>query len=192
MLPRMSSSEISRLREILSQCRAVVEYGCGGSTHLALACKVQHIWSVETDEFWIEKLLENQEITAAASSGQIVFLHADIGPTGKWGHPIAPYDAEKIRRYPQTPWQFVNQPVDLVLVDGRFRAACLAASLFSISPECRIALHDVSPRRPSYEEALQLLDVEEQVDTLVIGRRRKGLPIETIEAVLKKFSMVSA
>ncbi|UPY35375.1 hypothetical protein [Sediminicoccus sp. KRV36] len=159
---------------------------------LAISSDVKKIISVETDPAWIAKLLEEKLVSAAVDSKILNLMHADIGQTGKWGHPILPYDIEKIRKYPMTPWEVAGPAVDLVLIDGRFRAACLAASLLSTQETCRFALHDVSASRPSYLAALELLDVQEQVNTLVIGTRRKHLPTEAIQEALTKFSLIPA
>ena len=69
---------------ILSNCRSLVEYGCGGSTLFALKAGVAEIFSVECDHDWADAVLRD-----ARSSGYegLRIASVNIGKTGKWGYP---------------------------------------------------------------------------------------------------------
>ena len=74
----------------------------------------------------------------------------DIGPTCSWGFPA---DDSGIKRWPQyttMPWQHLNEmgwKPDLVLVDGRFRTACLLAALFHLAPGAKVLFDDYGTRQ---------------------------------------------
>jgi len=54
--------------------------------------------------------------------------HADIGPTRAWGYPSQNDRVQSYHTYALSVWDRRDfQDPDLVLIDGRFRAACLAA-----------------------------------------------------------------
>jgi hypothetical protein len=67
-------------------------------------------------------------------------------------------------QYAKAPWRYfriIGQQPDLVLVDGRFRVACVLESLLSLSPssETQILLDDYIDR-PHYTVVEQYADVE--------------------------------
>jgi hypothetical protein len=56
--PIMSPPEIACYKGLLDGAHAVIEYGIGGSTALALRSDVRRLISVETDPLWIEAMRE--------------------------------------------------------------------------------------------------------------------------------------
>lgn len=103
----------------------ILEYGSGGSTVLAAELG-RTVFSVESDKAWAERLAAH--VAPISPKAHVHF--ADIGPTGPWGAPAKAREHRKFPGYALSVWErpdFV-QP-DLVLIDGRFRAACLVAVL---------------------------------------------------------------
>ncbi|MFN3578584.1 MAG: hypothetical protein ACK4TJ_16605, partial [Tabrizicola sp.] len=101
----------------------ILEYGSGGSTVLAAELGAR-VFAVESDRDWAVRLASH----VAGVSDRVQVHWADIGPTGAWGVPLKPREHHKFHRYALSVWDrpdFV-QP-DLVLIDGRFRCACLVA-----------------------------------------------------------------
>lgn len=115
--------EADLVRESYSKAKCVLEYGSGGSTHLAMQLKVPHVFSVESDLKWAQEL--DKALKAEFPSQHCVVHHVDIGKTVKWGRPANNSGFTRYHRYPTDVWDredFVYP--DVVLIDGRFRVAC--------------------------------------------------------------------
>jgi hypothetical protein len=163
----MSREEIACYIKYLDEAQNVVEYGVGGSTLLA-ARKHKHIVCVESDYEWICKLKKYRHIRRAEYENRLRFVLADLGPTTGLGYP----KSERLRAnwpsYANIPWQY-SKHTDLVLIDGRFRLACIAATILHTKPQTIIAVHDFW-NRPRYHPALDILEIVDKVDTLGIFR----------------------
>ncbi|SHJ16720.1 hypothetical protein [Wenxinia saemankumensis] len=145
---RLPGDEAALLREEYSRARSILEYGCGGSTAIAGAVEGASVFSVESDEAWIERI--EDWFAAHPPAAEVHLHHADIGPVTKWGRPANMRTARRFPGYALSVWDrpdFV-QP-DVVLVDGRFRAACLLATLFRTQRGCTL-LFDDYVGRPHY------------------------------------------
>ena len=167
---KLSNPEITMLTVALQSAEHYLEYGAGGSTKLAVRVStVSTITSVDSDPAFISNHLGTDgDIQAAAQSGRLRFLVADVGPTGSWGNPL---DRSKVHLWPNyalCPYLHGYYP-DLILIDGRFRIACgLAAALQA--PKATILIHDYTCRR-YYHVLERFLEIEDSVDTLVRCRR---------------------
>jgi len=169
--PCMTRDETRRYDETLAAGGIVVEYGCGGSTLLALSkLGVKRVVSVETDPGWIDALRAQAAIQQAELSHRLQLIHVDIGPVGKWGYPLDKSQTAKFAVYPGAPWRVVDA-ADVVLVDGRFRVASAIASLKRAGPSTQIVIHDFW-NRPSYHVILPLVDCIARVEKLAVFRRK--------------------
>lgn len=138
----------------------ILEYGSGGSTVLAAELG-KRVFSVESDRAWADRLREE----VAPKSDRIALHWADIGPTGPWGWPTKPRCAFRFHLYALSVWDrpdFV-QP-DLVLIDGRFRAACLVAVLLRSKAPVTVLFDDYAKR--GYYHGVERLARKEEL----IGR----------------------
>lgn len=101
----------------------ILKYGSGGSTVLA-ALLGKSIVSVESDRDWAARMTD----TLAGISDQARVHCVDIGETKKWGFPKDRQGFNRYHVYALSVWDRpdVSDP-DLVLIDGRFRKACIAA-----------------------------------------------------------------
>ena len=143
------------VRDCYAAAAVVLEYGSGGSTVMAAEMPGKRVFSVESDAIWAANLqayLDQQGIAAGVS------LHAvDIGPTGDWGTPTDESGWRRYHHYPLTVWDRADfQHPDVVLVDGRFRLACMATVLTRITRPV-VMLVDDYVARPAYHrfETLQ-------------------------------------
>lgn len=121
-------AEAEWVRERYGAARVILEYGSGGSTVLAASLPDKQVFSVESDRRWARRL--RRHLDAAALPSPVTLHHADIGPTGKWGRPVSDAGWRGYHAYPLSVWDrpgFVAP--DLILVDGRFRPACLLTAL---------------------------------------------------------------
>ena len=135
----------------------ILEYGSGGST--VLAAKLgRRTFSVESDKAWAQRLAAH----VAPISDQVTVHYADVGPTGPWGTPAKSRFYPQFHRYALSVWDrpdFV-QP-DLVLIDGRFRAACLVAVMMRTQKPITVLFDDYRRRR--YYHGVERLAQKEQL-----------------------------
>lgn len=130
------------------QAGAVLEYGSGGSTMLALQSGAKHVFSVESDARWARRLA--RAIAAEFPERHCIVHHVDIGPTGKWGRATDASGVLNYHKYPAEIWdhpEFVHP--DIVLIDGRFRSACFLTVLMRCTRPVTVLFDDYADR-PEY------------------------------------------
>lgn len=158
----LPKAEAAAYGDALNGAGVVLEYGSGGSTLLAAEAGAE-VWSVESDAAWVEKMRD--WFAAHPTAGKVHLHHADIGPTGDWGHPS---DESRIRHWPDYALKVWELPdfrhPDVVLVDGRFRLACFLTVLYRITRPVVLFFDDYAPRA-AYHKAAKLV-----APTAMIGR----------------------
>lgn len=165
--PRMSEPEIERFRQHLDAASNYVEFGCGGSTYMALSSPVKRIWSTESDPAWVEKLQQEPPIQAALKEQRLHFFCPDLGKVGHLGRLDQEGDKASWHRYHADVWRSLDSKrVDLVLIDGRFRIACALQAALRVRADCPILIHDYGSRRRKYAPVLEFLSLVDEVDTL--------------------------
>lgn len=141
--PYMPEAETAFLRMLYRKARVILEYGAGGSTHLAAQMPDKLVMSVESDLEWTRSL--RGELADAQSTA--ILQHVDIGETGPWGRPLNAANWRNFHRYPNSVWEepWFRQP-DVVLIDGRFRTACLATVILRTKKSVRVMFDDYGVR----------------------------------------------
>lgn len=134
------------VRSHYEAAETILEYGSGGSTALAADMPDKTVFSVESDLRWARRMkrwLRQEERPA-----RVEIHHVDIGPTGKWGRPVDDSGWRNWHRYPLSVWdrEDFTQP-DLVLVDGRFRPACLVTTMLRTKRPLTVLFDDYTDRR---------------------------------------------
>jgi hypothetical protein len=141
--------EARAVQAAYEKARVILEYGSGGSTALAAGMAGKVIFSVESDGHWAEGLREWFAANPPPAE-KVVVHHVDVGPTRKWGIPSNTDHWQSFHTYPLSVWQLADfEHPDVVLVDGRFRAACFLQVLFAISRPVTLLFDDYAPR-PGY------------------------------------------
>ncbi len=145
-------AEAAHLRAAQGHARVILEYGTGGSTWMAAEQPGKLVLGVESDRDWALRLqaaLDRGWLAGDLASGGIVH-HVDIGPTGAWGRPRDARAWARFHRYPLEIWDqpFFRHP-DLILIDGRFRPACLATACLRITRPVTVLFDDYTDR-PAY------------------------------------------
>lgn len=132
---------------------SILEYGSGGSTVLAARSTTADVLSIESDPVWAENM--TTFLASKNLGGDRVKIHwSDVGPTGKWGYPK---DQSKFRKYPSyafCPWEDFDVSPDVVLIDGRFRLACFAATLLFVKKPTTVLFGEYAVRK-AYQPAGQ-------------------------------------
>lgn len=178
-VPHMEPSGRKMLGEHLKTARIFLEYGSGGSSVMASATSVSRIYSVDSDKVFLEAV-EAKIMSTGVTAGRYIPIHADIGPTGDWGVPLDRTTAGKWPSYVNRPWQVMGKAgdaPDLILIDGRFRAASFLLS-YLLAPEGCVILFDDYFDRPSYHVVERYLPHAERAGRMarfvVPAERSKG------------------
>lgn len=140
--------EAALVRARYGEAGTILEFGSGGSTVLAASAPGKFVISVESDRQWAIDL--QLFIDRSALPSPAIVWHVDIGETGRWGRPVSDEEWRKFHRYPVSIWSepFFHHP-DVILIDGRFRPACLVAAALRISRPVTVLFDDYFDR-PAY------------------------------------------
>lgn len=144
----MPKAEAAALTEAYLSAGTILEYGSGGSTVLAAGRARGLIISVESDALWLDGLRE--WFRRHPPKSRVVLHHADIGPTRGWGFPRNRRRIDAWPGYALSVWDRPDfEAPDLVLVDGRFRLACMLTTLYAIERPTVMLVDDYAAR-PAY------------------------------------------
>lgn len=159
-------AEAACVRRHYAGARVILEYGSGGSTQMAAEMTGKYVLSVESDRDWAIDL--QHEIDTAALPSAAIVWHVDIGPTGAWGRPKDDSARDHFHRYPLAIWDqpFFRHP-DVILIDGRFRSACLAAACLRIARPVTVLFDDYVDR-PKYHIVERLAKPVETVGRMAV------------------------
>lgn len=186
--PGIPDEGARRLARLLADARCYLEYGTGGTTLLARRLGVESVVAVESDPSWAAAVASRLDKLGLRQGTEIVV--PDIGPTGPWGYPATDAGWRRYWRYPLEPWdrcQELGLLPDVVLVDGRFRVACMVATLMRAQPGT-VILFDDYRERPDYhvvERFLEPVAYHDRVAEFVVPDRPwdPGLAALLVEAV---------
>lgn len=156
--PFMSAAAVHRVEELLTTARCYLEYGTGGTTVVAARRGVPRMYCIESDPSWLAAVA--RKIEDAPRRDHYALVHADIGVTGDWGFPVGYQLGTHWSDYALAVWDRIladGSSPDLVLVDGRFRVACFAATVAHAAPGTRILFDDYGVR-DYYHVAAEVLD----------------------------------
>ena len=123
--PHFDPEATKEFERHLRTSRSYLEFGCGGSTMLADRLGIPTV-SVESDSYYAQTVRR-----ALRANTKVRVLSIDIGITREWGFPIFTRRTEarssRWGRYSSAPWPLFADDgfPDFLLVDGRFRRACV-------------------------------------------------------------------
>ena len=162
----MTAAEVMQLELQLAGRASLLQFGCGNST-LVAARQAQTIVSVDSDAAWLAEVGAN----LARAAIDFTPFHADIGPTGDYGYPADDSRARDWPRYHVDVWRRLSGSPDAVLIDGRFRVACLLQALVHCKPDCLLLFHGFDDR-DDYRVVLKHVDVLARIDSLAVLRAK--------------------
>jgi len=188
----MTECEIACYERLLAGSSYVIEYGCGGSTILAVSARVRRIVSVEADPNWLAKLRQEPEIIEAEASRRLTFKFVDIGPVGNWSYPTDDSQRKQWPRYPAAAWRrtfrdrLLRAKPDLVLIDGRFRVACAVETATHAARGTVVVIHDFC-NRPQYAIVGEFLEEADRIDKMALFRAPGGLSRRARNTLLTRY-----
>jgi len=143
----------------------ILEYGSGGSTKLAAEMPGKRVFSVESDLLWAVRL--QRRIDEIAKSPTYIH-YVNIGRTGSYGRPINDEMWRHHYQYAASIWllPFFSHP-DVVLIDGRLRAACFLFAGLSITRPTTILFDDYAGR-PAYHRIEHFAKPSELVGRMAV------------------------
>ena len=189
--PHFDEYSTQYFRDQLRKARNYLEYGSGGSTILANQM-VTNLVSVDSDASFLADVRRKLSETDRRAMAKLI--HVNIGLTVDWGMPVftkpTPRRVRRWEEYAKAPWRYfrtIGQQPDLILVDGRFRVACVLESLLCLSPlsETKILLDDYIDR-PEYSVIEQFADVE-MVGRMAVVRPRKLADRISVRRLFKQY-----
>jgi hypothetical protein len=124
--PHLDPDADRAFRDALAKCTAYLEFGSGGSSILVDRMRKPGS-SIDSDRYYAAAVRKG-----LSANSSIEIIDVDVGFTGPWGTPYdlkpTPHNVARWRRYIDQPFAVYppDRPFpDLVLVDGRFRRACI-------------------------------------------------------------------
>ena len=150
-VPWMPAAACVALRHALVEADTYLEYGSGGSTVLAAVCGCSHVFTVESDRKFLQRVRKSFMESRACRQSQLISIHVDIGKTKKLGHPVDESKKNEWPRYAMSVWDELysrSESPDMILIDGRFRVACFSYSLARAKPGTSIFFDDYEKRKP--------------------------------------------
>jgi hypothetical protein len=184
----MSPDEAACFRDLVASSRRIIEYGSGGSTVLACRSGAKLI-SVESDNAWLERVLADESVRDAVEHNRARLMHIDIGPVGDWGRPLDKSCSGRWPSYSKSPWEQSFDP-DLVLVDGRFRVACILQTILNARRGTTLVVHDFW-NRPKYHVVLPFLRWSKSVDSLGVFTIVTCWQRKKILKMLQRYAVIS-
>lgn len=146
-VPTFPEAEAAVVARAYAGAEVILEYGSGGSTILAAELG-KTIFSVESDAVWLSRMQD--WFDHHKQKGDVRLHLGHIGETRKWGMPKGNAGFAHFPGYALSVWDRPEfRHPDLVLIDGRFRPACLLATAFRISRPVRVLFDDYADR-PEY------------------------------------------
>lgn len=182
----MKPNDKALFYKYLSKATFYFEYGSGGSTYQAsLNDNIQKIYTVESDLTWLTKLKQNIK-----SLDKISFIYCDMKTRPRtYGNPGKNSTVEEWKNYSNQILS-VSQPIDLILIDGRFRAACCLKCHSCINEDCIIAFDDFL-NRPYYHEVLKYFSIVDKTQDNHMVFLKK-IPDTTVDITLiNKYELIS-
>ena len=162
------------LGRVYRDASSVFEFGLGESTLIASHVGVPRYSGVDSDPAWVKTAREMS--SREDNSSHFRFAFADIGPTRAWGKPIDGADPKIPFSYQSAPLYGEVMPFDVYYVDGRYRVACLCASMLHAMDRggdmSRIlfGVHDWGRRE--YDVVLEVGDIVNRSSLLAIFRKK--------------------
>ena len=186
--PYMPLVAVARFMELVREARCYLEYGTGGTTISARRAGVKTLVAVESDPLWLEAV--QRKLEGAGGADGCHLLHVDIGRTGNWGFPTSDSHWSRYANYPLDVWRHCRQSEiapTVILIDGRFRVACLLASML-FAPRGSRVLFDDYLERPYYHAVERFLRPQQMHERLAefhldTALDRDSLWLALIEAV---------
>lgn len=185
MEPSLAENDKLMFYKYLDNAKIYFEYGSGGSTYQAsIRNNITKIYSVESDKEWHDIL--QQKI----KSNHFTYFYNEMdAKPNTWGHPGPNSTHIQRANYSNHLGNLTKEEqenIDLILIDGRFRAACCLKCFGVMSYDCLIAFDDFL-NRPEYHIVLDYFDIIERTNDarMVILQKKPNINAVPEELIQK-------
>lgn len=188
---RMSDSEQLLFDKIIRNASLYLEFGMGGSTLRAIQISKAKIYSIDSSQDWIN-LMREYFIIRRMEKKRLSLCYVDIGETGDWGYPNGLDSKELFPNYSASIFDVVQgKKIDVVLVDGRFRVACVLKTILEChsNDKLMILIHDF-PKRDHYQVVLKYLDIIESIDTLYVFNLKNNIDLTSVKIDYEEYKYI--
>lgn len=141
VIPRsagLTENELFVLQKFAKRSKTYFEWGSGGST-LLVAVLANRAYSVENDFKFYSDMISKESLRLWIEAGVLDYRHIDLGETSMWAYP-------KNKNVDSTPYvnaiAILQEPADLIFVDGRYRVACALKGWEYLSTSGVLMIHD--------------------------------------------------
>lgn len=190
MKPHLSRNDEVMFYKYLEKCNVYFEYGSGGSTYqAALKENIQHIYSVESDLQWHNKLKN-----LLSDKTHIHFIYNEMNTLpNTWGHPGPNCSDDKKKQYSNYLGMLNNQErdkIDFIFIDGRFRVSCCLKCFKYINDNTFIAFDDFLNRK-QYHIVLDYYNIVEKTNDNRMVILKKKQDINNIpDDIINKYELI--
>lgn len=150
-MPSLCWPAVVFLDGYLTKDMRVLEWGSGGST-IWFARRVAEVYSIEHDPEYAHIVTGAAEYWGLENI-HLIFVSPEEGDLSGFESRHSDYHGYNFEKYVKAPWQFSgSNDFDLIMVDGRARAACLKAALPRLKDQALLVLDDCD--RLQYQEGI--------------------------------------
>ena len=186
---RMSRNERRFFTFWIRPARHYLEFGCGGSTFHTLKYSRAKVYSIDSDRLWLDELMTYRYIRLQERRSRWQPGYVNIGPVEHWGYPRKDADKEMFPEYSSNVFNFIQpDKIDRVLVDGRFRVACVLQTIIHChqNPDIQIFIHDFWIRS-TYHRVLDFLVEMHRVETAGIFTIRNPVDFNRVNDLYDEY-----
>lgn len=178
----MSKDEKVIFDDAIYESSHYLEFGLGGSSLRALQKSKANIYTVESSSEWIN-YMRKYVMLKHLENKRLHIFYVNIGPTLDWGYPGPDNDKNLFEAYSSEVFESIDKKlIDLALVDGRFRVACVLKIILSCyeNSNLKILIHDFWDRE-QYHHVLKYLDPLKRSDTIGLFSIKENVDIKSVE-----------
>ncbi|CEM29827.1 unnamed protein product [Vitrella brassicaformis CCMP3155] len=187
----MHEKEAALVESLLSSDVVALEWGSGGSTFL-ISPRVQTLYSIEASAGWCDGMQQNagEAMKVLRRAEKLFFLCANrYAPTKRLSYPTdKPSEAVKAFRGPyievmDTLANLRNVTYyDLVLIDGRYRLACLMYALKYTDSKSKLLVHDFDRFKKRIAEQLpNTFELVQEAEKMGWLKKKEGASFDSEE-----------
>lgn len=162
-----TNEEINWFIESIKKCNFYIEFGSGGTTIQAAKHNVKMI-SIESDRYFQKNIIRTLKKLKIYDENKQTFVYRNIGVTKEWGYPLFKKFSSEYSRIDDI--LVHNIYPDLILIDGRYRVACVINILINFSNiknEVILAVDDYKDRN-HYHILEKFINVKQYIDDIAI------------------------
>ncbi len=178
----MSKNEKSIFDKAIKKSSNYLEFGLGGSTLRAIQKSKAKIYTVESSPDWITYMRQYMIIRFFENKRLFIFP-VDIGPTRDWGYPASDDYQDLFPDYSSNIFKAIDSKlIDLALVDGRFRVACILKIILEChaNKNLEILIHDFW-NKEQYHVVLKYLNTIEKADTIGLFSIKNNVDLNSVK-----------